>query len=118
MMIDYTKTKISTAATVEPVSITELKDHLRIDRNLDEEDWLLEDYIKSAREYAEGYTGRRFITQKWKYYISEFPSKKEIDIPYPPLQASSFAFTYTSASGSSNSVCGRCCKYGFLPYGD
>lgn len=103
-MIDYLRTTLSTAAVLEPVTIVEVKDHLRIDRNLDEEDTLLEDYVKTAREFAEGYTGRRFITQTWKYYLDEFPADNFIEIPYAPLQSSSLAFTYKSCSGTSNSM--------------
>ena len=105
-MINYLRTTISTAATVEPVTITEVKDHLRIDRTLDEEDALLEDYIKVAREFVEDYTGRKLLKQKWKYFMDEFPDG-DIDLPYAPLissASSALTFTYKSTSGSSNSV--------------
>jgi len=106
-MINYLRTTLSTAAAIEPVSITEVKDHLRIDRNLDEEDFLLENYVQTAREFAEGYTGRKFIHQKWKYYLDEFPNENFIELPYPPLISSAsvaLAFTYKSCSGSTNSM--------------
>ena len=103
-MIDYLKTTISSAASSEPVSVTEVKDHGRIDRSLAEEDALIGDYITTAREFAEGYTGRRFITQTWKYYLDAFPGSNYIEIPYAPLQTSSFAISYTDASSSSSSV--------------
>jgi len=106
-MIDYLRTTLSSAASMEPVTIVEVKDHLRIDRNLDEEDTLLEDYITTAREFAEGYTGRKFITQTWKYYLDEFPSENYIEMPYAPLISSAstaLTFTYKSCSGATNSM--------------
>ena len=103
-MIDYLRTTISTAPLGEPVERSELKDHLRIAQSSDAENTLLTGYIKSAREFAEGYTGRKFITQTWKYYLDAFPADKFIELPYAPLQSASLAFTYTSCSGSTSSV--------------
>jgi uncharacterized phiE125 gp8 family phage protein len=103
-MIDYRRTTLSTASAGEPVEWSELKDHLRVAQSSDAENTLLTHYIKTAREFAEGYTGRRFVTQTWKYYMDAFPGDNYIEIPYAPLQAASFAIQYTDASSSASSV--------------
>ena len=103
-MIDYRRTTLSTAPAGEPIERSEFKDHMRIAQSSDNENTLITSYIKTAREWAEDYTGRKFITQTWKYYLDDFPTANYIEIPYPPLQASSFAIQYTDASSSASSV--------------
>jgi len=41
-------------------------------------------YIRSMRIYAENYSHRAFITQKWQLNYDSFPGE-EIEIPKPPL---------------------------------
>jgi len=55
------KSKVSVQPAIEPVSLTELKDALRITAT--NEDTLLTQLITDARVYCEDYTGRKFITQ-------------------------------------------------------
>lgn len=106
-MIDYLRTTLSTAPLGEPVERSELKDHLRVAQSSDAENTLLTSYIKTAREFAEGYTGRKFITQTWNYYLDEFPGDNFIELPYAPLissASSALTFTYKDCSGSTNSM--------------
>jgi uncharacterized phiE125 gp8 family phage protein len=51
------------------------------------EDDLVEEFITSAREYAEQYTNRAIGTQKWKLVMDEFPDNDYIRIQFPPLQS-------------------------------
>jgi hypothetical protein len=55
------KSKVSSQPAIEPVTLTELKEALRITSS--SEDTLLTQLIVDARTYAEDYTGRKFITQ-------------------------------------------------------
>ena len=79
--------KIVTAPAAEPVSLVEIKLHLRLDANDDTEDDLLTALIKSAREYIESYTRRALVTQTWDYFLEGLPEGDEIWLPYPPLQS-------------------------------
>lgn len=62
---------IKTAPAEEPVTLTELKAQLRIDGST--EDAILAIYLQAAREWAESYTRRAFITQTWTLWLDNFP---------------------------------------------
>ena len=53
----------------EPVSLTELEVHLRTFASDTSEDGLLNSLISVAREWAEEYTGRALLAQKWRLTI-------------------------------------------------
>lgn len=63
--------RLTTPPAEEPITISELKAHLRI--TSDEEDTELAGYIASAREYYEGQTGRALVTQSRTAAFDEFP---------------------------------------------
>jgi len=64
------KSKVTTAPSSEPVSLEELKLSLRISDTA--QDALLTQYITDARDMAERYTGRRFITQTITSYTDTY----------------------------------------------
>ncbi|PRX17224.1 putative phage protein (predicted DNA packaging)/uncharacterized phiE125 gp8 family phage protein, partial [Orenia metallireducens] len=49
---------------VTPITVAEVKEHLQIDNN--DEDSLLDSYIKAATKAVENITGRSLITQSWR----------------------------------------------------
>jgi hypothetical protein len=55
----------------EPVTLAEAKAHLRIDHA--DEDSLITALITAAREYAEAYTARAFISQTWIWTLNQWP---------------------------------------------
>jgi len=63
--------RLITAPTGEPVTLAELKSHLRV--TTDEEDGGLTLILSAAREYVEGQTGRALITQTRCATLNEFP---------------------------------------------
>lgn len=64
------KSKVTVEPSIEPVTRDELKEHLRITST--SEDSLLDEYIKTARIFAEDMTGRKFITQTLVGYVDDF----------------------------------------------
>lgn len=84
-----------TAPTDEPVTIAEAKLHARIDDDIDNA--LVASLIKTAREMAEAYTRRAFITQTWQLFMDAFPAESFIDLPRPPLVSVAHVKTYTDA---------------------
>lgn len=60
------KSKVTTEPAVEPVTLAEVKASLNITGS--NNDTLLTQLIIDAREYAEDYTGRKFITQTLTSY--------------------------------------------------
>jgi len=70
--------------TLEPVTLEEIKSHLRIHDNTDS-DVQLTGLIKQGREYVERVTGRALITQTWEMKLDGFYTG--LKIPHPPLQS-------------------------------
>jgi uncharacterized phiE125 gp8 family phage protein len=67
--------ELVTAPAVEPVSLTDVKDHARIDGA--SEDCYLEGLIVAARELVERTTGRSLITQTWRLTLDDWPGGNE-----------------------------------------
>lgn len=106
--------KINTAPAAEPITLTELKTHLRVVGTA--EDTPLTSLITAARDAAEKFTGRAFINRTYDLYLDEWPSKSEsewwdgvregasvreaaraINLPYPPLSSVSAINYYSDA---------------------
>lgn len=85
------------APAVEPLTVADLKKHLRVDGV--DEDGYLGTLIIAARELAEIFTRRAFVTQTWDLYLDCFPTDGEIRLPRPPLQTVSFV-KYTDLGGT------------------
>lgn len=83
----------------EPVTWTELADHLRIDSTGERE--LLEGYISRARELAEVYTRRSIVRQSYRLLLDEFPAGgAALEIPRAPLVDVS-AVEYVDGDGNT-----------------
>ena len=79
---------LTTPPTVEPVTLNEVKSHLRLESSdsiYSAETDLLTALIKIAREQAEHHTRRAFLTQTWTVHLDGWPVKDEIYLPFPPL---------------------------------
>lgn len=111
---------------VEPVSLAEVKQYLRLDLSDASQDDVLAGLIVAARSWAETYTARRFITQTWQLGMDFFPGyidlklsgskvsspfvsgsnavlvgiRYAIVLPFPPIQ-SIVSFTYLNANGTT-----------------
>ena len=66
-----------TAPTIEPISLTEAKLHLKVSVSTDDD--LITRLIKAAREFCEEYTGRSFISTEWQLYMDTFPRVIHLD---------------------------------------
>lgn len=107
---------LSAGPAVEPVTIEELRSHLRVTDS--SEDGLLAGYLLAARSLAEQRTGRAFITQTWvETYDDHWPNYRHrrhrmyptrppafnwrdraILLPRPPLQSVT-SVTYIDTNG-------------------
>lgn len=84
------------APTAEPVSLAEIKAHLRVDETADDE--LLNELVQGAREHVEDITRRAIMTQTWDFVLHEFPRKPYIKLPYGNLQSVT-SMTYKDSDG-------------------
>lgn len=75
--------KRTSDAATEPVTTAEMKLHLRVDH--DAEDDLIDSLVKAARQLLEDQTGRAFITQTWQLTLDKWPASRVLRLPRPPL---------------------------------
>lgn len=71
-----------------PVSVEEVKQHLRLNTTTAEEDFYIENLIASATTHAEQKTGRVFVDSEWSWT----PSEKEMNgsaVPLPVVPVTS-----------------------------
>lgn len=85
---------VKTPPATEPVSLSTVKDHLRIDTT--DQDSALSNLIQAARERAERYLARALITQTLELRLDRFPSM--IELPRPPIQSMD-TITYIDPDG-------------------
>lgn len=86
-----------TAPAVEPVSLNELKTHLRVD--VDDDNDLIQALGAAARQHVESYTRRQLITQTWDYQLDGFPADA-IVVPLAPVSAVS-SISYLDSAGNT-----------------
>lgn len=95
--------RMITAPTVEPLTLEEVKAHLRVDHTYD--DSLIAIYLAAARAHVdgpEGFLGRALVTQVWELVLDAFPDD-EIKIPLPPLQTVD-SIRYDDSAGNEQIV--------------
>lgn len=97
-MIHYSK--VITAPTELPVTIEEIRAHLNIDDD-DQDDFLLQK-ATVAMGMCERYAGLSFITQTRRVTLSQF-NCKDVILPYGPVQEIS-KFIYMDADGNETNV--------------
>lgn len=68
-----------TAATHEPLSIEELKAHLRVDT--DDEDATIDSLQSAVRKYCETFTGRQFVSATYDQTFEGWENKMLLDLP-------------------------------------
>lgn len=100
-----------TAATVDPVTLGEAKQHCRID--VADDDALLAGYILAARAFVEDLTGRVLMTQTWNLNLDNgWPTvwnrrttshRPRIIIPNPPVQSVA-SITYVDTNGATQAL--------------
>jgi hypothetical protein len=66
--------QLVTAPTVEPLALTDVKPHLRVDTAMTDDDALITAMITAVRMHAESVTRRALCTQSWKMVLDKFPN--------------------------------------------
>jgi len=86
-----------TPPTEEPVTLTEIKDHLHISSTA--EDSILTLYAQMAREAVENECWRALLPQTWTLYLDAWPAGGVIELPRPPLRSVTH-IKYTDDAGA------------------
>lgn len=96
------------ASTVEPVTLDELKHHLRLSTATTVEDAELLSYIQVSRKQAENYMKRQIIDATYQLTLNGFPAdgRGAIELPRPPLTTVSneVVIIYIDSSFSSTTL--------------
>lgn len=96
------KLRLVTAPAIEPVTLTEVKTHCRVDGTAD--DTYLTSLIAVARRHIEAVElGRSLITQTWDYTVDAFPGGVSLALPRPRLQSIE-SIKYTDSDGTEYTV--------------
>jgi uncharacterized phiE125 gp8 family phage protein len=77
--------KITTPPALEPVTLTEAKQHLRIQHN--DDDSYITRLIIAARKQLEQRLGLAFITQSGSHYFDQWPAHRTVLLPLHPVTA-------------------------------
>ena len=91
----------------EPVTLDEIKLHLRLSTSDTSEDPLLNALIKTARQYAENHTKRCLIPSEYTIKMDAFPNGTNgIELRRPPISssASDVAITYVEDTTAGNTT--------------
>ena len=88
--------KLKIGPALEPVDLTTVKDHLRVDS--DDDNGLITSLITVARRYAEKYQNYAYITQTWELWLDGWPDANYLKIPLPPLQSITAIKYYDTAN--------------------
>ena len=89
--------KIIIGPAKEPVELGLVKEHLRIDDSVTQDDFYISGLIKAARQYVEDFCGIQLITQTWDVYYQGWPFL-EMELPVYPIQSVS-SVSYTDSDG-------------------
>lgn len=90
-----------TPPTHEPFTVSEVKDHLRIEEGVVEEDAYLASLVRAARVWAEGYTNRSLLSQTWETRFDCFA--REMFLPRFPLRSVT-SVKYLDSTGTEQTV--------------
>lgn len=93
--------RLVTGPVLEPASLDELKAQLRVTGT--DEDTLLEALLVTAREQAEAFTRRAFLTQTWELTLDRFPEGGPLTLALPPVQAVT-SLTYIDNAGATQAL--------------
>jgi uncharacterized phiE125 gp8 family phage protein len=89
------------APATEPITTEEAKLQARVDGS--EDDALIGSMIMAARQWAEAFTNRAFVTQTWDLLLDDFPACDYIELPKAPL-ASVSSVSYVDNNGATQSL--------------
>jgi len=97
----YERVETVKASTVEPLTLEEVKDHLRIERGETAEDDLLSALISATRQFTEDYTGRALIRRHLAVYFDDWSTEDCVRLPFPPLVAITSSTAVTDSSSGA-----------------
>lgn len=95
--------KLTQAPSLEPLTVADMKTHLRIDAT--DDDTVISLLIVAVRQYCEQATANSFVTQKWSYVADRFFGEctNAIYLEKTPIQSID-SVTYLDLSGTTQTM--------------
>ena len=104
---------VTTAPVAEPVSLAEVKEHLRTTGTLDDD--FIANLIVAAREHCENWLGRKLMQQTVTQWLDVWPATF-VDLAVGPASTLSAVNTYSEAGAqTSHSISNFYLQPGFAP---
>ena len=98
LLYNQVKAKVTTPPAGLVISVSDVKEHIVVETH--EEDDLIERFIEMATDYAERYTGRRFLSTGVTYYLDQLPNSDNVAIELPAHNVSAVSSVQYKSSGS------------------
>ena len=99
---------IVTEPTLEPLSLEEIEDHLRLsETSTGAEDAVLLFFLETARRYAERVQNRAYLEQVWTLTLDTWPKGDYIQIPRPPLIGVASVVYYATGGTAATMTAGN-----------
>ncbi len=92
---------MTAAPAVEPVTLAQVKAHLRVDGTA--EDAYIASLIATSRLQIEAALGLSLITQSWRWTIDDWPAGDTLELPIRPVQHIT-SIEVTHATGAATMV--------------
>lgn len=94
---------IVTEPTVEPVSMADINDFLRLEGTAGENDSIIPALITAARRYCEGVQNRAYVDQVLRLTVDAFPSASYIKLPRAPASTVA-SIVYYGTGNTANTM--------------
>lgn len=95
-------TQLVSGPTAEPVTVAEVRDHLRETATATEQNTIITSLVRAAREFGEDRTRRAWMRQTWDLTLDDFPAGEgAIEVPKPPLDSVTYIRYLTASDGST-----------------
>ncbi len=85
---------LHTPPAIEPVSLSQVKNHLKIETSADDD--LILRLVSTARQYVERVSQHVLIEQVWRVYFNHWPEDNELALPVMPVSFIEALRTYSA----------------------
>jgi uncharacterized phiE125 gp8 family phage protein len=84
--------------TQEPITVAEAKQHCRALADVPDEDRMMADYVRAARDAYEAYTERAAMTQTWRWTLDNFCDEMVLPMAAPLQSVTSVKYYDTAGT--------------------
>lgn len=98
------KYKVKTAATLYPVTLTQLKSNLHMLSTDTSQDVYLQELLYSAIDWAQARIGRQICRATYTAYLSDWPADGDLVIHFGPVESITSVKYYASGASTTTTL--------------